>query len=72
MNEDQRIRQLERSYRYVLVEDPERYDLLDKMTIEATLKFVRSTRLTDARAAYLPRLQALIGDDHLDPWAREL
>ena len=62
MNGEPRISQLKYRYVQARAQNPERYDLLDMLTIEAMLKFVQNTRTADARAVYLPKLEALIGD----------
>lgn len=69
MNEETRgngranIQLLKYRYAQARAQDPDRYDLLDMLTIEAMLKFVQNTRRTDARAIYLSKLETLIGDE---------
>lgn len=59
-------------YRQLRNEDPECFDLLDTLTIEAMIKFIRDAPSEDARALYQSKLEALIDSRYAGSQVREL
>ncbi len=66
------VNSLANRYGQLRTEDPERFDLLDTLTIEAMIRFICDTPSEDARALYRSKLEALIDSRYADSQARGL
>lgn len=63
-----RFIQLKKDYRHTKESDPARYDLLDRLMIEAILTYGEAEGLSEEqRYAFVPQLSALVSDKSNKP-----